>query len=255
MNKRRLDNIFFLTWLLYGLFLRKLEVFMKNRLILLFLVGLLVFVGCEKQRPMEEYLDLIQQSRDEGDTQALLRNYQLLLRYYPDAERIDNHRQNYINAIFSALENKEISGTHHLQEIQQKAELLENDTTKIWISYRLYSSYTEMGEIDRANALLEDLDYDGYMIIAQRLLANQRHEESISVFKKILDIFPDHDDLYKVHFLIAFTYSENLKDYEKAKVYFQNVADKYPESDLADDALWMIDNMEKSPDEITFVTD
>lgn len=228
---------------------------MKKLFFTLLLVSFIVFLACEMQKPKEEYLNLIQENKDAGNTEKLIKNYRALIKYYPDAEKIDNYRQRYIDILFDALKDDQLKDPTYATEIKTLSNSLSNDTTKVWINYRLYSYYKDNNQNEKANELLEPLSQTDYMVIAQKLLAAQKPEQTIEVYKKILDKFPDGEGLDKVHFLIAFTYSENLKDYENAKPYFQNVFEDYPESDLADDAKWMMENMEKSPEEISFISE
>jgi outer membrane protein assembly factor BamD (BamD/ComL family) len=70
-------------------------------------------------------------------------------------------------------------------------------------------------------------------------------QSAIDTYEDILKLYPDSPLAYKAQFLIAFVYSENLKDLDKAKENYQKVIEKYPDCDLADDAQYMLKNMEE----------
>ncbi|MCI0452469.1 MAG: tetratricopeptide repeat protein, partial [Candidatus Latescibacteria bacterium] len=46
-------------------------------------------------------------------------------------------------------------------------------------------------------------------------------------------------------FMIGFVYAEELKDYLTADRTFNQLIEKYPESEMAQTARWMLDNLEK----------
>jgi outer membrane protein assembly factor BamD (BamD/ComL family) len=70
-------------------------------------------------------------------------------------------------------------------------------------------------------------------------------QSAISTYEDILELYPDSPLAYKARFLIAFVYSENLKDKDKAKENYEEVIEKYPDCDLADDAQYMLKTMEE----------
>jgi len=70
-------------------------------------------------------------------------------------------------------------------------------------------------------------------------------KSAIKTYEEILKAYPDSPRVYKAQFLIAFVYSENLKDYENARVNYRKVIEQYPDCDLADDARYMLETMEK----------
>lgn len=69
-------------------------------------------------------------------------------------------------------------------------------------------------------------------------------QSAIKTYQEILKLYPKSPRTYKAQFLIAFVYSENLKDKEKAKENYQILLDKYPDCDLTDDARYMLKSME-----------
>jgi len=50
-------------------------------------------------------------------------------------------------------------------------------------------------------------------------------------------------------FSIAFSYENNLNDFEQARIYYNQFLQKYPNSDLAEDAKLSIENLGKTDEE------
>jgi peptidyl-prolyl cis-trans isomerase C len=84
---------------------------------------------------------------------------------------------------------------------------------------------------------------DSLMQMAQELMGTDPLA-AIQYFELFLERFPRHEKADQAQFLIGFTYSEQLGDYEAARGAFSSMITAYPESELADDAQWMIENME-----------
>jgi outer membrane protein assembly factor BamD (BamD/ComL family) len=70
-------------------------------------------------------------------------------------------------------------------------------------------------------------------------------QSAINTYEEILKLYPNSPLAYKARFLIAFVYSENLKNKDKARENYQKVIDKYPDCDLADDAQYMLKTLEE----------
>lgn len=79
---------------------------------------------------------------------------------------------------------------------------------------------------------------------AQNFSEKGDFQSAIKTYEDILKLYPDSPRAYKAQFLIAFVYSENLKDYPKAKANYEIVIERYPNCDLVDDAQYMLKTME-----------
>jgi outer membrane protein assembly factor BamD (BamD/ComL family) len=79
---------------------------------------------------------------------------------------------------------------------------------------------------------------------AQNFSEKGDFQSAIKTYEEILKLYPDSPRTYKAQFLIAFVYSENLKDHQKAKENYIKLIDKYPTCDLVDDAQYMLKTME-----------
>lgn len=94
-----------------------------------------------------------------------------------------------------------------------------------------------------------DVPADSLMEIAQSMMETSP-ERAIRYFQLYLERFPGDPKAYQAQFLIGFTYSEYLRDYESARQAFSNMVTRFPDSELTDDAQWMIDNMETPIDSL-----
>ncbi len=84
---------------------------------------------------------------------------------------------------------------------------------------------------------------DSLMTMAQESMGTDP-ETAITYFKLFLNRYPENERCDQAQFLIGFTFSEQIKDFDSARTAFGTLVQDYPESELADDAQWMIDNME-----------
>jgi peptidyl-prolyl cis-trans isomerase C len=94
-----------------------------------------------------------------------------------------------------------------------------------------------------------DVPADSLMEIAQSMM-EASPERAIRYFQLYLERFPGDPKAYQAQFLIGFTYSEYLRDFESARQAFSNMVTRFPDSELTDDAQWMIDNMETPIDSL-----
>jgi len=78
----------------------------------------------------------------------------------------------------------------------------------------------------------------------------QRPVRTIALFNKIMTEYPDYEKVSSIMFLKAFVYEDQLHDLDKAKRYYEEFLEKYPESDFADDAEVSLKNLGKTPEEL-----
>jgi tetratricopeptide (TPR) repeat protein len=67
--------------------------------------------------------------------------------------------------------------------------------------------------------------------------------KKIEYYEKFVEAYPDNERVYEAMFMIGFTLAEDLRDYDEAQKVFEDFLEKHPESDLSDDARWMLENM------------
>ena len=77
-----------------------------------------------------------------------------------------------------------------------------------------------------------------------------RPVQTIAIFDDLLDKYPDYEKVPSVLFLKAFVYEDQLKDFDQAKIYYEEFLQKYPDSDFADDAEISLKNLGKTPEEL-----
>ena len=87
-----------------------------------------------------------------------------------------------------------------------------------------------------------------------RALKNLNSEESlrkgVDFYKKVFDTYPDSKEAPNSLFMAAFILANELNDLTTAKGFYEIFVDKYPDSELYDDAKSELDNLGKSPEEI-----
>ncbi|HOP26032.1 MAG TPA: peptidyl-prolyl cis-trans isomerase [Candidatus Sabulitectum sp.] len=89
----------------------------------------------------------------------------------------------------------------------------------------------------------ESIGPDSLMTLAQETMGTDP-ATAVEYFKLFIDRYPDNERCDQAQFLIGFTFSEQMRDYDSARAAFRVLVETYPESELADDAQWMIENME-----------
>ncbi|MDM7992859.1 MAG: peptidyl-prolyl cis-trans isomerase [Candidatus Fermentibacter sp.] len=94
-----------------------------------------------------------------------------------------------------------------------------------------------------------DVPADSLMMLAQSMMESNP-ETAITYFKLFLERFPEDSTAYQAAFLVGFTYSEYLRDYESARTAFSDMIERFPASELTDDAQWMLENMETPIDSL-----
>lgn len=189
----------------------------KRRLIfsVAMVVGLAVLVVSCSKRTEQELLQEAQKALAENKYNEVINIYNQFLKVYP---RSPNAPKVYfdLGAIYLV----------HLED-QKTAE-------KVWD--RLQKRYPE-SDIEK-----EFFDY------AQRLQDEGKPEWAIKFYDRILSLSPESAHRDKALFLKGFVYSEELNEQDKAKETFKKFIEEYPESELKDDAEFMLENMGKEPE-------
>jgi len=84
---------------------------------------------------------------------------------------------------------------------------------------------------------------------AQQSNVINKSKEGIALLNKIISNYPNSNFSEKALFAIAFSYENNLNDYENAKKSYESFLQKYPKSELKDDAQLSMDNLGKTDEE------
>ncbi len=99
----------------------------------------------------------------------------------------------------------------------------------------------------------ESMEPDSLFQSAQNLMESNP-ETAVEYYGLFIQRFPDHENAHQAQFLMGFTLSEYMGNYERAAIAFQQLIDNYPESDFVDDAEWMIENMGTPPESLFIET-
>ena len=81
------------------------------------------------------------------------------------------------------------------------------------------------------------------------------YAHAIEDYRLFLKKFPNNEKVPNVKFLIAFTYHNNLNDYDNAKREYEEFIEKYPDSPLKVSAEFELKNIGKSIEEIEMFKD
>lgn len=77
-----------------------------------------------------------------------------------------------------------------------------------------------------------------------RLATEATHaRDKIDYYRALLEKYPTYARADEAQFMIGFTFSEELKDYDSAKREYEAVVQKYPASDIKESALYMLQHM------------
>ncbi|MBN2587228.1 MAG: peptidyl-prolyl cis-trans isomerase [Candidatus Fermentibacteraceae bacterium] len=153
---------------------------------------------------------------------------------------------------FKITEKKE-EGSRPLDEVRESIEntlrpTLVNSYFEETVIPSLRESY---GVTVNEEAFLPDesVSADSLFQSAQNMMETNP-QTAVEYYNLFIRRFPDHPNAHQAQFLIGFTLSEYMRDYEAAEMAFQQLIDNYPESDFVDDAQWMIENMGIPPESL-----
>ncbi len=136
-----------------------------------------------------------------------------------------------------------------IKEIAEKEKSLYNNTTGLpdkAKSDEIVAMYMKFAEQYPQDSLTPS-----YIYAAANLQMNMsQNEEAIAKLDKIINNYPDYPRLADVFFLKAFIYDNNIKNLNKARQAYTDFLNKFPDSDLADDAKMSLDNLGKTPEQI-----
>ncbi len=80
--------------------------------------------------------------------------------------------------------------------------------------------------------------------------ATRDYEQSLALFERINEEYPDFEKGSQVLFMRAFTLDAELRRFEEAKLLYEAFLDKYPNDELAESAKFSLANLGKSEEEI-----
>lgn len=140
------------------------------------------------------------------------------------------------------------AGTIPLEEVRESIEAaLKPEVVNSYLMDTVFPALREKYGVEiNEDAFLPPVSIgpDSLLLLAQETMAADP-ETAVRYFALFLERYPDHEKCDQAAFLKGFTLSERLGDYDNARIAFQEMVDRFPESDLADDARWMMENMDK----------
>lgn len=102
-----------------------------------------------------------------------------------------------------------------------------------------------------ATAYPQDTMSAQYLFKAGEMYRSLRQfDKAIATYERILKDYNSYSKAPHSLFLMGFTYENDLKDLEKAKLKYEEFLKLYPNHELADDVQFSLSNLGKSPDEI-----
>lgn len=89
-----------------------------------------------------------------------------------------------------------------------------------------------------------------YLLKAGEVQSNVLHtERAVEIFDRLIDNYPDYEDIPMCYFLKANAYEMNSQ-YEEAKAAYEFFVNKYPNHFLAEGAQFLLNHIGMSPDEM-----
>ncbi|HLF20315.1 MAG TPA: tetratricopeptide repeat protein [Bacteroidota bacterium] len=81
---------------------------------------------------------------------------------------------------------------------------------------------------------------------------DKKHDsrKSVDILRKLVAEFPEHATCSNALFLTGFIYNNELKNYDSAKVAYEDFLKRFPTSPLVADARFELDNLGRDPAEI-----
>ena len=159
---------------------------------------------------------------------------------------------------FFKITDRKEEGSRPLEEVRESIEnTLRPTMVNVYFEETVIPGLRDSyGVTINENAFLPDetVTADSLFQSAQNMMESNP-QTAVQYYRLFIDRFPGHENAHQAQFLIGFTLSEYMNDYEAAEIAFQKLIDDYPESDFVDDAQWMIENMGIPPESLFIETE
>lgn len=93
-----------------------------------------------------------------------------------------------------------------------------------------------------------------YFDRANQYMGQQNWEKAEESFAAIYENFPNGVFSSKALFMVAYINANHLNNLEKARTYYTEFLEKYPEHELSDDAQYELDHLGKDVDDLPFIS-
>lgn len=93
-----------------------------------------------------------------------------------------------------------------------------------------------------------------YFDRANQYMGQQNWEKAEELFAMIHEKYPNGIFSSKALFMVAYINANHLNNLEKARTYYTEFLDKYPDHELADDAQYELDHLGKDVEDLPFIS-
>ena len=187
------------------------------KLYVLFSMTIFFLISCEKKLTEEEYLKSATTAYGEDKFEVAEKNFKKLLEYYPQSK-------NAAQADFML------------------AIIYDNDLNKREQAKNIFDGFDAKYKGGDLQGKLYKMAKDSY--------AATKFDKALNVFKRLIEYFPEGKNAAEASFMLGFINANDIKNLDEAKKYYQAFIDKYPDSDLVDDAKFELMTLGKDINEL-----
>ncbi len=94
-----------------------------------------------------------------------------------------------------------------------------------------------------------------YFQLAKEFMDQQNWNDAEINFEKICKEYPKGEHYSRAIFMIGYINANHTRNYEKARKYYNDFLEKFPDDELSVAAKYELENMGKSPDELPFLNE
>jgi len=112
------------------------------------------------------------------------------------------------------------------------------------------NQYISMARLLGATVVKDKDVEDKLLKAARNAAALKKFTQTLNIYNYMIDHPDDFEKESTALFYKAYTYDENLKNLDKAKKYYEEFLEKFPDHPLAEDTKLSLKNLGKTPEEI-----
>ena len=143
------------------------------------------------------------------------------------------------------IDEEALNGRNLISEVTISKDIRQGDRTSNHVSQM---EPTSLGDKQKPHELAEetfDIESKSPEEIWEIAHTGKVPWQRIEYYKKLLILYPDHQYVPQALFMIGFVYAEELKELDEARKAFEELIEKYPESEITESAKWMLENLDK----------